>query len=248
MNSFKNIAYQILKETGKPLHSNEITKIALNKKLIKTSGKTPEKTMNTQILLDIKYKGKRSLFFKAGPSTYNINNKIILDKIKTKGQQGIKSGYTGNAGEYLVCSELLFRGFNASIMNVDEGIDIVACKENKTFFIQVKTANALDYGRGNNYVFDIKVSSFERHNFSNVFYIFVLRSADFFTENEGEKEDRYCIILPYFELEKFINNGIIKKVGEDKRYRVNTKIREGIFFGNLNNNVDYYVNNWNILK
>ena len=31
MNSFKDIAYQILKEIGKPLHSKEITKIALEK-------------------------------------------------------------------------------------------------------------------------------------------------------------------------------------------------------------------------
>jgi len=29
MNSFKDIAYQILKEAGKALHSKEITKIAL---------------------------------------------------------------------------------------------------------------------------------------------------------------------------------------------------------------------------
>jgi len=29
MNSFKEIAYQILKDAGKPLHSNEITKIAI---------------------------------------------------------------------------------------------------------------------------------------------------------------------------------------------------------------------------
>jgi hypothetical protein len=30
MNSFKDIAYQVLNETGKPLHSKEITKIALD--------------------------------------------------------------------------------------------------------------------------------------------------------------------------------------------------------------------------
>jgi hypothetical protein len=29
MNSFKDIAYQILKEAGKPLHSKEITKLPL---------------------------------------------------------------------------------------------------------------------------------------------------------------------------------------------------------------------------
>ena len=46
MSSFKDIAFQILKETGKPLHSKEITKIALKKGWLKTAGKTPEATMN----------------------------------------------------------------------------------------------------------------------------------------------------------------------------------------------------------
>ena len=40
MNSFKDIAHQILKEIGKPLHSKEITKIALERGWLKTAGKT----------------------------------------------------------------------------------------------------------------------------------------------------------------------------------------------------------------
>jgi len=40
MNSFKDIAYQILKEAGKSLHSKEITKIALDRGWLKTTGKT----------------------------------------------------------------------------------------------------------------------------------------------------------------------------------------------------------------
>jgi hypothetical protein len=35
MSSFKDIAYQILKEAGKPLHSKEITKIALERGWLK---------------------------------------------------------------------------------------------------------------------------------------------------------------------------------------------------------------------
>ena len=46
MSSFKDIAFQILKEAGRPLHSNEITQIALKKGWLKTAGKTPEATMN----------------------------------------------------------------------------------------------------------------------------------------------------------------------------------------------------------
>lgn len=40
MNSFKDIAYQILKEAGKPLHSKEITKIKFSRGWLKTAGKT----------------------------------------------------------------------------------------------------------------------------------------------------------------------------------------------------------------
>jgi len=52
MNSFKDIAYQILKEAGKPLHSKEITKIALQKRWLKTAGKTPEATIKSISIAD----------------------------------------------------------------------------------------------------------------------------------------------------------------------------------------------------
>lgn len=56
MNSFKDIAYRILEEFGKPLHSKEITKIALQRGWLKTAGKTPEATMNAQLVVDINSK------------------------------------------------------------------------------------------------------------------------------------------------------------------------------------------------
>lgn len=54
MGSFKELAYQILKDAGKPLHSKEITKIALERGWLKTAGKTPEAMMNAQLLVGIK--------------------------------------------------------------------------------------------------------------------------------------------------------------------------------------------------
>ena len=64
MNSFKDIAYQILQETGKSLHSKEITKIALNRGWLKTVGKTPEFTMNAQLIVDINAKKEKSALLK----------------------------------------------------------------------------------------------------------------------------------------------------------------------------------------
>lgn len=56
MSTFKEIAFQILQETGKPLHSKEITAIALERGWLKTAGKTPEATMNAQLIVDINEK------------------------------------------------------------------------------------------------------------------------------------------------------------------------------------------------
>jgi hypothetical protein len=83
------------------------------------------------------------------------------------------TGYMGKGGEYAVMSELLFWGFNASIMTVDEGIDIVASNESGKFFhIQVKTATRQESGR---YSFTIGQTAFRKFHGSNVFYVFVLR-------------------------------------------------------------------------
>ncbi len=65
----------------------------------------------------------------------------------------VTTQYTGKAGEAAVISEMLFYGFNASAMTVDDGIDVVASKNNKYYHIQVKTANPSTAG---GYGFSIK--------------------------------------------------------------------------------------------
>ncbi|MGQ9617124.1 MAG: winged helix-turn-helix domain-containing protein [Spirochaetota bacterium] len=62
--TFIEAAYQVLKEKGTPLSAEEITKIALDKNLIETSGKTPVATMGARIYKDIKRNGDNSLFTK----------------------------------------------------------------------------------------------------------------------------------------------------------------------------------------
>ena len=85
MNSFKDIAYQVLKEAGKPLHSKEITKIALQRGWLKTAGKTPEATMNAQLIIDINSKKEKSRFVKTGPSIFGLNETFVApEKVDRK--------------------------------------------------------------------------------------------------------------------------------------------------------------------
>ena len=49
------------------------------------------------------------------------------------------SEYTGRGGECAVMSELLFHSYNVNRMMIDEGVDLVAVKDNIYYYIQVKT-------------------------------------------------------------------------------------------------------------
>lgn len=145
-------------------------------------------------------------------------------------------GYTAKAGGHLVCAELLFRGFNASMVSVDVGVDIVATKSSRLFNIQVKTANL---NNAKAFGFDIGKSAFERHDAGNVFYVFVLR---------GKKETNY-LVMPFHEMEKKVKEKAIFLVGNNPRYRVNLRMRpDGVFLGSRDHSIGYYLNNWTVIK
>ncbi len=245
MNKFRNAAIEILKQENKPLHTKEITRLALEKGILETEGATPENSMSTQIILDVRNKGEKSDFIKISPSTYALNPKREEKKAEVEIEEKeeveeekikIEGGYTGKGGEHLVCSELLFRGYNASIMSVDVGMDIIATKENKLFSVQVKTSNLNSF---DTYVFDVRKVSFERHDSGNIYYVFVLH---------GEKGNDF-LVLPYHEMEKKVHEKAILEVGHGKRYRVNIKFRNGnIYLGNKDNEMNYFLNNWDIIK
>lgn len=245
MNTFKQSAIEILKKAKTPLHYNEITRQALESGILETVGATPEATMNAQIAVDIKNKGEGSDFIRTAPGVFSLN----LDKREIKQTQKIieiekaeeekiviEGGFTGKGGEHLVCSELLFRGFNASIMSVDIGVDISAIKDNKFFGIQVKTSQK---NNNNIYNFHIRKKSFEKFNQGNIFYILVLR------DNHKTK----FVILPSIEIERKIKEGAIFAVNNKTGYALSVKIREEkIYLGNKNHEMGYFVNNWGLIK
>jgi len=149
-----------------------------------------------------------------------------------------KSGsYVGKVGEHLVCSELLFRGFNASIMSVDTGIDLAAVKENRFFGIQVKTSNKAGPNR---YHFHITLSSIKKHNESNIFYIFVL----------CDSLKRNFLILPSAEVDKQIKQGVIRVAKKPPGYSVAIKFKNDEYYlgkGYIHK-MNYYLNNWESIK
>ena len=112
----------------------------------------------------------------------------------------VSTQYTGKAGESAVMSELLFYGYNVSAMTVDEGIDLIAEKQNNYFHIQVKTANPSASGA---FGFKIKKSSFKAKHSAQTFYIFVLRDFD------GARYFNDYVILPSNQVALFRNTGVI---------------------------------------
>lgn len=116
----------------------------------------------------------------------------------------------GTGGEHVVLAELLFRGYEANIMSVDDGIDIVASKDNKIYFIQVKTT----YLENERLSISIPVSSFERVRPHDVRYFIVVR--------EGYGKSR---ILMFHQHDIITNaaNGYIDK--SDSNYNIKIEFR-----------------------
>lgn len=124
-----------------------------------------------------------------------------LQNTPAGGRSGKRKGpdFVGPGGELLVQSELLFRRYEVSKPVPDIGVDIVARKDDKTFYIQVKTRNMAE----GPYSYDIKKQSFERTPKQGTYYVFVMRnpsagSADF-------------IVLPHAEMAAMIKRGDIRQ-------------------------------------
>ncbi|MDB6076155.1 MAG: hypothetical protein JWO89_3795 [Verrucomicrobiaceae bacterium] len=153
--------------------------------------------------------------------------RLTLDEVKAS------TSFLGKAGEYALFSELLFRGFNASIMTVDDGVDIIASKSHRFFYLQVKTSsdNSSTFG------FTIKKSAFEQHLNGTTFYVLVVRRT---------LADRHLcdfVILPSSQIGQMILRGAV--VGNIS-YSLKLNIAEtGQFLLNRTEDVTAQVNRFN---
>lgn len=108
----------------------------------------------------------------ADPLPRPITEDIITPQQTIEAPQSVSTNYIGKGGEYAVMSELLFQGYNANIMSVDEGIDIVASKQNIFYYLQVKTTNLSQNLTAH---VSIKRSNFDRGLSSQLRYFVVVR-------------------------------------------------------------------------
>lgn len=193
MKTFKEIAYQILKEAGKPLHSKEITKIALNREWLKTAGKTPEATMNAQLVVDINAKREKSRFIKTASSTFGLNpdyKEKELQKIKDKVEEklfqlskDISSKQKGDIAEARIAELITLYGDTSlscyKPISDDEGIDLIVKEKGslKTMYIQIKSR----FGNNPDEIFTAtaKASSVvDRYSMAMVFCYFDTEEGD----------------------------------------------------------------------
>ena len=144
--------------------------------------------------------------------------------------------YTGKAGEYGLLSELLFQGYNASIMTVDEGIDVVASKGNKYFHIQVKTANCNKYGK---FQFTIPAKSYKSNNASTTFYVFITRRLI-----AGAWRSDY-IVFQSGDIAKLIATGVVA-AGKQHSFLVLYEGNRCLL--NNGNDITYHLNNFDPMK
>ena len=147
--------------------------------------------------------------------------------------------YFGKAGEFAVVGELLFRGYNASIMSVDEGVDITASKDNQFFFIQVKSTGFTN----DRIALSIRPNNFVNNSNANIFYIIVFRylSNKIWT-------NRY-IIISERDIDKYTFKGLISN--KDGAISIKIRLEEGrllLYNGSASEDIEYHLDNFDIIR
>lgn len=141
-----------------------------------------------------------------------FNKKGIIDQKDTQNEKSEdsttfnKKTFFGRAAELQVTAELIYHGFQAGDIPIDEGLDILAVKDNKTYYFQVKHKDF-----GNNQSVKITKSSYEKTGGGDVYYIFVLLSG----------EQRKFLIVPYHRINDWKGDGWLSE--EEKEYLLRIK-------------------------
>lgn len=141
--------------------------------------------------------------------------------------------YRGKAAEHRVVSELLWRGFNASIMSVDEGTDVIAIKKQQLYVIQVKTGRRYE---GRRYQFLFRISSLKKRFASNTLFVLVLRSSSI-----------HFLIFPSSWIRRQVSQGRFRHDKKTKCYAMVVVEHGGKFYlNNRNSRLENYTDNWKL--
>jgi hypothetical protein len=151
----------------------------------------------------------------------------------------IGTNYIGTAGETAVMSELMFHGFNANRMMIDDGIDIIASKNNVYRYIQVKTSFVTD----DKIICQIKKERYETHIMSQVRYVVVAR----YSENGIDRN--MFFVLTEHDINKGIHDGYIKDGQESivLKIKFHPLSRAPYLYDVKESDASYYVNNFKMI-
>lgn len=166
-----------------------------------------------------------------------ISRKPFQKTFKVPEQPKVSSQFTGKAGEFAVMSELLFYGFNASVMTVDDGIDLVASKADSYFHIQVKTANP---SLQNKYQFKITKRAFGSKDAASTFYVLVMRV------NEDSRNICEYLVLPSSEIRRLVDKSVVRD-GESMSISIERE-RGNRFLLNSAEDVSWALNRFDNIK
>ena len=113
------------------------------------------------------------------------------------------------------------------------GVDLVARKDNNSFYLQVKTANK----KGNAYYFPIRERAYKKLRSVGTYHVFVMRRPS------GAVS---CVVLPRSLMNIMIMTKKIKLVGMGKSHRgYQVRIVEnGDAYSIRGDDVSVYVDNW----
>lgn len=136
----------------------------------------------------------------------------------------VPRSYLGKAGEWLVAGKLLLNGFNVFPGAIDDGIDLLACKDDQYYKIQVKTCQDLDGYDGGSFMARVNLSTLTRHDRTATFVVLVVHylpttiSTDFAGNHSHYDQDFIVIPVPK----------LLELVGQDSGEAV-IRIKSGIF-------------------
>ena len=162
---------------------------------------------------------------------YRLKQVRVAQAGKEHEPPAVDTLFVGKAGELAVMSELLFWGFNASLMAVDQGIDIVASKNGHYFHIQVKTSTPRADGR---FYFSIKRSAFEANLRGSTYYVFLMRT----------KSGNTFAVLPSAYLDIQRRAGGIKDSENGLSITIVPDAKGKTFTMNGKHSVDLFINNF----
>lgn len=147
------------------------------------------------------------------------------------------SPYVGKAGEHLVLAELLLRKFDAALVEVDTGTDILAEKEGRLLRIQVKTRRI---GNDEKTSFIVSRKALLHKAFPDYFVVLLVDFKKWKTES---------LVFPKDVLFDFVKTGLLRQQKKQDRY-YGTLIRKGEswFLANLQHDISKYRNAFDVVR